>query len=349
VSRAQETKATSFARALHVRFQSRSASDLERAGPWKYAAHPSTDLWCVSYAVGDGPISRWRPSEPVPAEVLAHVAAGLPLVARDAAFTQAVWHHVLVRRFGWPAPKLDQYFSLAAMAASLALPDSFSEAARVLGLSLEIGEAASSLIGQIVGREDQGCRLRLEAYCDASIEAEREFLKVILPLLLVTPSKRQVWLLDQRMNERGITVDLELVRRAQSIVEEARAKLDAELSHVTDGKVPAATQIEKLRVWCCEIQDLQLGTLNHGEIRKVLARELDVDPRVRRALEIRLAASKTSTSRLPSFSIARASTVVCGTIWFITERALAAGLPTAQDFRIFPPTTASSKSQKRSS
>jgi DNA polymerase len=46
---------------------------------------------------------------------------------------------------------------------------------------------------------------------------------------------------------------------------------------------------------------LQLGTLNHGEIKKVLTRELDLDPRVRRALDIRLQASKTSTSKLPSF------------------------------------------------
>jgi DNA polymerase len=153
----------------------------------------------------------------------------------------------------------------------------------------------------MVGREDQGCRPPLEAYCDATIEAERAFLKAILPLLLVTPSERQVWLLDQRMNERGITIDLELVRRAQSIVEEAKAKLDAELSLVTEGTVTATTRVEKLRAWCCEIQNLQLGTLNRGEIQKALSRELDIDPRVRQALEIRLQASKTSTSRLPSF------------------------------------------------
>jgi hypothetical protein len=45
--------------ALHIVFQTRSPVDRERAGPWRYAAHPSTDLWCVSYAVGDGSVSRW--------------------------------------------------------------------------------------------------------------------------------------------------------------------------------------------------------------------------------------------------------------------------------------------------
>ena len=288
-------------KALHIRFQLRSAVDLERAGPWKYAAHPSSDVLGVSYAVGDGPVSRWHPSEPVPAEILAHVAAGSPVVAYDAALTRAVWHHVLLRRYGWPAPKLEQYFSLSAMAASLALPDSLSEAARVLGLLSAKDEADSALIRQMAGRDGHGRRTRLEAHCDSTVEAGRALLKAILPLLLLTPSERQVWLLDQKMNERGITVDLELVRRAQAIVEETKAKLDAELHRVTEGRVIATTQIEKLRAWCREIQALQLGTLNHGEIKKVLTRELDLDPRVRRALEIRLQASKTSTSRLPSF------------------------------------------------
>jgi DNA polymerase len=288
-------------KALHIRFQLRSAVDLERAGPWKYAAHPSSDVLGVSYAVGDGTVSRWHPSEPVPAEILAHVAAGSPVVAYDAALTRAVWHHVLVARYGWPASRFDQYFSLASMAASLALPDSPGEAAKVLGLSSGKDDANRRLTEQIGCWEDQKRQPRMEADCDAKVEAERAFLKAILPLLLLTPSEREVWLLDQRMNERGITVDLELVRRAQAIVEETKAKLDVELHQLTEGSVIATTQIEKLRAWCRGIQALQLGTLNHGEIKKVLTRELDLDPRVRRALEIRLQASKTSTSKLPSF------------------------------------------------
>jgi DNA polymerase len=255
--------------ALHIAVVTHSAIDLQRAGPWKYAEHPSTDLRRASYAVGDDPTSRWRPGEPVPAKIVAHVDAGLLIVAHDVSFERAIWRHVLRTRYSWPEPKLEQWHSTAAMAAAMALPRSLSEAARVLGLPFQQ---------------------------DADVETGRTLLKALLPLL---PLEREVWLLDQRMNERGITVDLELVRRARSIVEEAKAKLDAEMYEVTDGKIAAATQIERLRAWCREIQDLDLGTLNHGEIERVLARQLDLNPRVRRALEIRLQAAKTSTSRLP--------------------------------------------------
>jgi DNA polymerase len=335
-------------RALHVRFQSYSAIDLERAGPWKYAAHPSTGLWCVSYAVDDGPVSRWHPGEPVPTEIPAHIAADLPVIAYDAALTRAVWYHVLLRRHGWPAPKLEQYFSLSAMAASLALPNLFSEAARVLGLLSAKEEADSASTRQITCREGQGRHTWLEADCDSAIEAERAFLKAILPLLLLTPSERQVWLLDQRMNELGVTVDLELVRRAQAIVEETKAKLDAELHEVTEGKIIATTQIEKLRAWCREIQGLQLGTLNHGEIKKVLSRELDLDPRVRRALEIRLQASKTSTSRLPSFLDRTDNNrrMRDNLVYHGASTGRWTG-PRVQGFKIFPPITALSTFLRR--
>lgn len=259
--------------ALHLRSATQSDIDLERGGPWKYAEHPSTFLQRVSYAVGDDPTSHWRPGEPVPAEIVAHVGAGLPIVAYDASFERAIWRHVLQPRYAWPEPKLEQWHSTAAMAAAMALPRSLSEAARVLGLPFQK---------------------------DADIETRRALLKALLPLMAVPPFEREVWLLDQKINERGITVDLGLVRRAQSIAEQAKAKLDAEMSEVTEGKVVKTTQIERLRAWCREIQDLELGTLNHGEIERVLARQLDLHPQVRRALEIRLEAAKSSTSKLPA-------------------------------------------------
>ena len=86
-----------FSGALHLDLATRSAIDLIRAGPWKYAQHPSTELRCVSYAVGDGPIVRWRPGEPVPLAIVAHVNAGLPIVAYGISFERAAWQQVVPR------------------------------------------------------------------------------------------------------------------------------------------------------------------------------------------------------------------------------------------------------------
>ena len=37
--------------ALHVDFETRSAVDLKKTGAYAYAAHPTTDIWCMAYAL----------------------------------------------------------------------------------------------------------------------------------------------------------------------------------------------------------------------------------------------------------------------------------------------------------
>ena len=285
-------------KALHISCQTRSQIDLRRAGPWKYAEDPSTDVQCVAYAIGEAPVATWCPSDQVPPEIVAYVAANLPIVAYDATFERAIWCRILAPRYGWPLPQLEQFHCSAAMAATLALPGSFEEAAAAFDLPVQkdrINGNSGEQTGLQCGPSDT------VTGGIAKVAAQRAFLTALCPLVLVTPVERQIWLLDQVMNERGVTIDLDLVRRAQVIVDETKAKLDAELGQLTEGEVPATSQLEKLRAWCRKIQDLQLGTLNQGEIQKALARELDLDPKVRRALEIRLEAAKTSTAKLPSF------------------------------------------------
>jgi DNA polymerase len=65
---------------LHLDVETRSVVDLKLAGPWVYAQHASTDLWCACWAIGDGAIQTWRPGDPPPTQLVEHVAAGGPLV-----------------------------------------------------------------------------------------------------------------------------------------------------------------------------------------------------------------------------------------------------------------------------
>ena len=41
---------------LHRDYETRSTLDLKKVGVWKYATHPTTDVWCCAYAVNDGPV-----------------------------------------------------------------------------------------------------------------------------------------------------------------------------------------------------------------------------------------------------------------------------------------------------
>ena len=37
-------------------FETHSTVDIKKVGAWRYAADPTTDMWCVGYAVDDGPV-----------------------------------------------------------------------------------------------------------------------------------------------------------------------------------------------------------------------------------------------------------------------------------------------------
>lgn len=246
-------------------------------------------------------------------------------------------------RYGWPEPALEQWHCTAAMAAAMALPRKLEDAARLTGCSFQKDMEGHRLMlrmakphsaeeiqclrcgtdpgqpapeGCLCGG-DPGWRTRfiwkddLESikrgteYCIRDVETERELLTKLPGL---SPSERDVWLLDQRINDRGITVDLEAARNAKKIVDEHYGKLNAELCELTGGAVTSATQVAKLIAWLKE-QDVELSTqddeLGKEEVDRLLGRD-NLPSACRRALEIRREAAKTSTSKLDAY-IARTS------------------------------------------
>lgn len=328
-------------RALLINFKTRSALNLRKTGTFVCAEHWSTEVWIACYAIGSGPVRVWRPGDSPPSDLVAHVLAELPILAHDAGFERVIWAKIMTPRHGWPEPKLEHWHSIGAMAAAMALPRELDEAARVLRLSFQKDMSDSALMAQIAklrpGREipcricgaDVGepsaspsCRchrdplLRRELirrddpeiikrgteYCVRAVETERELLTKLQPL---PASERKVWLLDQLINERGISVDLELARKAQRIVEDRVGELNAELKEVTGGAVAAATQIERLVAWLRSEGVTLPGSaesngLSKDQINILLQRDLPTQ--VRRALEIRLEAAKNSTAKFDAFA-----------------------------------------------
>jgi DNA polymerase bacteriophage-type len=261
----------------------------------------------------------------------------MPVLAHEAAFARAVWSKIMAARHGWPEPRSEQWHCIAAMSAAMALPRKFDEAAEVLGLSFEQGltdkqllrrlgmprtmrQTRCTLCGADVGeppasadcqcRQDPRCRTQLlwlddheiikrgTDYCIRALETERKLLAKLQPL---PAFERQIWLLDQRINERGVSVDLLLVRMAHHIAEDRLKALNAQLNDITDGAVGSATQIAKLLAWLRSNGVMLPGggesnKLGKEEIRFLLQR--DLPDKCRRALDIRAEAAKTSTAKL---------------------------------------------------
>ena len=306
-------------RVLHFDIETFSAADLRKVGVYVYAQHPTTGVWCACYAFDDEEVKVWVRGQPCPQEIIDHVLAELPIFCHNASFERVMWTYVLGPRYGWPVPKLEQFHCTMALASVMALPRALGDAAAALGLDVRKDAAGRRVMlqmcrprrvnpdGSYVWWNDPAKLERLIAYCKIDVEVERELTHRLKPL---SDSEREIYLLDQKLNDRGVLVDLDAVRAAQGIVAETAARLNKELSVLTRHQVTAASQVSRLAAWL-RAQGVAVEVLDKQAVGDLLETDDDLvvmgdptamPPEARRALEIRREAAKSSTAKLVALS-----------------------------------------------
>ena len=260
----------------------------------------------MAWAFDDEPVGLWVPQDKPPERILDHINEHGELRAFNAQFERVMWQYILSPRYGFPLPELDQWYDTAADAAALALPRGLDKAARVLGLDVEKDMAGHRLMMQMSKPrkppkddpdllwwwDDEERRERLYAYCKQDVEVERAIGKRIRKL---SDHEREVYLLDQKMNDRGVMIDMPLVLAAQEIVKEGTTRANAELNELTGGDVSAVTKVNDLTRWL-QHRGVDTDNVKKDTLRDLLDTEIPDD--VRRAIEVRASTGKTSTAKL---------------------------------------------------
>ena len=78
------------------------------------------------------------------------------------------------------------------------------------------------------------------------VEATREVFRSLPPL---NDREQRNWLLNARINARGLPFDRPLVMAAQQIAAAARPAINEELKELTGGRVTSVNQIARLQSW----------------------------------------------------------------------------------------------------
>ena len=308
---------------FHLDFETHSDINLVKVGPFVYTENWSTDVWCCGYALGEGEVKLWRPGMDIPAEYLQAYYTGRPFIAHNAGFERAVIQNIMLARYGWPMPPLNQWVCTAAMAAAMALPRALDGACKVMNLDQQKDEGGHDLMMRMARPrsrthipcivcglmacdhhdmfktvltwwDDEERRQRLGAYCMQDVRAERALTKVLRPL---SAHERLVWMHNEVVNERGVAVDLKFVRAAWHIVKALSAELNEEIRVATNNFVSATTQASKLRVFMAMWGE-PLESLRKTYLADVLNSRIDLAPMFRALLELRLEGSKSSTAKL---------------------------------------------------
>lgn len=283
---------------LSIDFETRSLLDLKKTGVYPYAMHPATDVWCMAYAVDGGEVKVWVPGAPVPQEF----RSGHEMRAHNAQFERIIWQEIMVKRYGFPAIERERWHCTAAECRAMGLPGSLDEAAKALKLNHQkdaIGQRLMMRMARPRAIQDDGTVIwwntpdrvaRLIEYCKQDVVVERAIAERIERL---TDAERAVYLLDQKINDRGVHIDTRLIEACIGIVDTANKYVNAELVELTGGDVSELTNNGMLARW------LGVPSVAKAAVRELLDGE--TDPVRKRVLELRQEAGKSSVAKLTAF------------------------------------------------
>lgn len=254
-----------------------SEEDLKRAGVYRYAEHPSTELLCVCYAFkGEDVVTLWVPHDvteelltqtltrlpktdriliqhDVPADLRQHIEAGGKVRAHNANFERIVLNGVAGRKVDFPHLSIGQMVCTAAKMRVHGLPGALEDAASALGTHPKDSTGKGSMLQLCKPRSGKEPRYSMEdypekyahlfSYCVDDVRAERGVDDAVPDL---TAKEQAIWELDQRANDRGILLDTKFIADVQFLIDEYKAHLEALCREWTGFK---PTQRDKIAEW----------------------------------------------------------------------------------------------------
>lgn len=284
-----------------------SQTSLGIVGAWEYSRHPSTEVLLLAYGRTLDDVKVWRAGDRLPLELLQHIATGGLVHAYNSFFEYSIWANVCTARMGWPSLPLRQVRDTMTKVRAAGLPDDLETAGRVLDVKHQKLSTGSDLIKKFSlprspTKKDATRRVPLAAdpvaarqfadYCKRDVQAEME-IDGRLPDL--SPDELLVWMVDQRVNARGVTVDIEGATACLDVVTAAVARYTPELIELTGGAVQTASEVANMREWLAR-RGWRTEDLDEESVTAML--ELDLPPDVRRVLQIREALAGSSTKKL---------------------------------------------------
>lgn len=300
-------------RTLRQDVETYSGSNLKTDGVYKYVKHPDFGIMLWSYAFDDDPVQcldLFR--DPIPQELIdAQYDPEVTKLAWNSQFEFNTIGETLLRS-GYPPLIQEQWQCTMVAAANVSLPLGLDQAAAALGLSIRKDPAGRALINYFCipvknPKKADGYRTRnyhyhrpdrwelFLKYCPRDVEVERAIGKRIERVSEITAFERSLYHLDQKINARGIKVDLQLVHNAIEIDEKFKNDRIAEAQRITGLHNPKS--VDKLKKWLTEEMELdeEIEKLRKDDVVKLL--KGDISDKATRVLQIRQELSKTSVSK----------------------------------------------------
>lgn len=311
---------------LIVDFETRGVVDLRgknSVGLYNYATHPQTEALMLGYALANlqekPRPSLWRiwNREGVPDDLAKWIFDDrYPIAAWNSQFERYIFEHKLnfhipIERFQDPQAS-SRYLSLTGdladdgralwLPADLAKEHKGEEYIKMFSMLTHVKEnkkkgtpASSYFRDESTDPEEwKG----FEDYCCQDVVAEWEMMRreALVQAFPLPERERRIWFFDQRVNDRGIPVDIEFVKAALALALKAKEKSLEYISKLTGVENPRS--IPKMLAWC-QAQGYPEDSLDKDFVTPILKKKRDLlTPICIKVLEARKAAASTTYTKL---------------------------------------------------
>jgi len=269
-------------KSISIDIETFSPEPLAKCGVYKYASSPEFEILLFGYSVDGGPVQvvDFTAGEELPQEVLDALTD--PEVIKWA-FNAQFERVCLSRWLGLPVGDYldpESWHCTMVWSATLGLPLSLEGVGAVLGLEKQKLKEGKDLVRYFCtpakDRNGNAYRhypsdapekwSRFKAYNLRDVETEM----AIQQKLSQFPVPENIWdeyHLDQEINDRGIGLDMELVRQAIRLDTATREKLSAEMRRLTSLENP--NSVQQMKQWLAK-NGLEMDSLGKKEVAALL-------------------------------------------------------------------------------
>ena len=289
---------------LEMDIESFSDVDLIKCGVYAYADSPAFEILLFAYSFdgGETQIIDLAQGEKLPAEV---EEAIFDVSVTKTAYNANFERTCLSKYFGRYIPP-ESWHCSAVQAAMLALPRSLEDVGRVLGLDEQKMKEGKELIRYFCvpckPTKANGGRTRnlpchalekwelFKTYCKRDVDVEKSIRRK-LHNFPIPESEMELYRLDQRINDRGVLVDMGLVEQAiacERLHKEVVTKRAYELTGLEN-----PNSVAQLKGWLGDM-GMEAESLSKKAVAEMIA---ETDGEVEELLRLRLLMAKTSVKK----------------------------------------------------
>ena len=291
-------------RCISIDIESYSDVDLSKCGVYKYSSSPNFEILLFGYSVDGGEVKVVDVAcgEEIPAEILAALSDETVIKwAFNAMFERVCLSNYLGEWLEPGAWKCSMVWS-----ATLGLPLSLENVGAVLGLEKQKLSEGKDLIRYFCvpckptktngGRtrnlpeHDRGKWERFKAYNLRDVEAEMQIQQRLSKFPVPDFVWEEYWQ-DQEINDRGIGVDMDMVRNAIAMDGRSKADLSAAMKKLTELENP--NSVQQMKQWLLE-NGMETDSLDKKAVAGLLQ---DAPEPLRAVLTLRQQLAKSSVKK----------------------------------------------------